>query len=209
MLGKIFSIICIIAVMFGAFSGNGEKLGIAILEGAGDAVKLTVSLCGMMGLWNGVMSVLERAGAVKKLSFLLRPFLKLFFPNTYKSGEGCEEICANVSANMMGIGNAATPMALAALKKMQDNNPDKTTATDDMITLAVLNTASLSLIPTTLITLRNAAGTSDPFSIVMPIWITSFASSLFALLLTRLCAVMFSGNMCAERRKRHKICKPS
>lgn len=137
------------------------------------------------------MNLLHRAGVIKIVSRILSPFMRNFFPETFRSGVGKEEICSNISANILGIGNAATPLAISALKKMQEQNYDKATATDDMITLTVLNTASFSLVPSTLIALRNAAGSDDPFAIVPPVWICSAATSLFALLLTRLCASVF------------------
>ena len=191
MLGKSFAIMCIIAVLFGIFSGNGEKLGTAAIDGAAEAVRLTISLCGIMCFWTGIMNLLHRAGVIKIVSRILSPFMRIFFPETFRSAIGKEEICSNISANILGIGNAATPLAIAALKKMQEQNYDKATATDDMITLTVLNTASFSLVPSTLIALRNAAGAEDPFAIVPPVWICSAATSLFALLLTRMCASAF------------------
>lgn len=191
MLAKVFSLICIASVIFGIAVGNVDSLSEAVIEGAGGAVELALSLCGMMCLWNGIMNVLQKAGAVSKISAALSPLLKCFFPDTYKSGEGNEEICANISANMLGIGNAATPLALAALEKMQRHNQNKSVATDDMITLAVLNTAPLNLIPTTLVTLRASAGASEPFAIVVPVILCSAATSAFALILTRACAYAF------------------
>ena len=96
-----------------------------------------------------------------------------------------EEICANLAANLLGVGNAATPMALRALEKMQKNNPQKDVATGDMITLTVLNTCSVTLIPSTLLALRRAAGASRPFEVVLPIWICSALCATLALLLCR------------------------
>ncbi len=189
MMSKVFSVICIVSIIFGIAVGNIEELSKAVIEGAAGAVELTFSLCGMMCLWNGIMQVLLKAGAVGRLSKALSPFFKCFFPETYRNGEGSEEICSNISANMLGIGNAATPLALSALEKMQNHNPDKDTATDDMITLTVLNTAPLNLIPTTLIALRNASGARAPFAIVIPVIISSAATSLFSLIITRLCSI--------------------
>jgi spore maturation protein A len=131
------------------------------------------------------MNVLRSAGMIKKLARLLSPFLRCFFSDAYKKGVGCSEISASISANILGIGNAATPIAICAMKKLRDINPDKITASSDMITLAVLNTASFSLVPTTVLALRRAAGSADPLCVVVPIWITSFCTSAFALVLCR------------------------
>ena len=183
MLGKIFGTLCIISVVGGIILGNGADLGVAVLDGASSAVSLTNSLCGIMSLWCGIMRVFQGAGLIGKLSRLLSPLLKIFFPDAYKSGEGIGEISANISANLLGIGNAATPFALKAMEKLQKINKKRDTASADMITLAVLNTASVNIIPTTIIALRRAAGSADPYSIIIPIWISSLACSALALLL--------------------------
>ncbi len=185
MLGKIFGIISLLSVSVSILTSRTQEVANAVIDGASGAVELTISLCGMMCLWCGIMEVLKDAGLISKLSRLLSPFLKLFFPDAYKKRSGAEEISANISANLLGIGNAATPLALCAMKKLQDNNRYADRASDDMITLAVLNTASISIVPSTLLALRRAAGSASPFSVVIPIWICSLASSALALLLCR------------------------
>ena len=186
MLGKMFGIITIISLIGGIALGNGEALSNSILDGASGAVTLTISLCGIMSLWCGIMKVLERAGIIQKLASLLSPLLRIFFPDAYRNNIGIGEISANISANLLGIGNAATPFALLAMKKLQSINPDKTSASSDMITLAVLNTASLNIIPTTIIALRRAAGSQTPYSIIPPILICSLSCSALALILSTL-----------------------
>lgn len=201
MLGKVFGIMSLISIFFGVICGNTSALGGAVLDGATDAVTLTLSLCGVICLWCGVMNVLKKAGIVKLLAGLLSPVLRLFFPDASKYGEGKEEISACICANMLGIGNAATPLALSAMKKLKEShikrggNPLE--ASRDMITLAVHNTAAANLLPTTILALRRAAGTSEPFAVVLPIWITSFASALFALIL---CRTLGSCSSSAKRR---------
>ena len=194
MLSKVFGVICILSVLGGIMLGEAGRLGNAVIDGATGAVSLTISLCGIMSLWCGVMKVLERAGIIEKISGMLSPLLKMFFPNAYKSGRGVGEISANISANLLGIGNAATPFALAAMKELQRENPESKVATDDMITLAVLNTASLNIIPTTIIALRRAAGSESPYSIIIPILIVSFSCSTLALVLCRIMRGISGGN---------------
>lgn len=138
-----------------------------------------------MCLFCGVMRVLEEAGVIRRLSRLLRRPLAFFFPETAANGDGMEELAANVAANLLGVGNAATPMALRALEKMQKHNPAKDVATGDMITLTVLNTCSLAIVPSTILALRQKAGATHPFSVVVPIWICSFTCAALGLLLTR------------------------
>lgn len=188
MLGKVFGIICVIAFIFAAATGRMQEIGNAVIDGAAGAVQLTISLTGIMCLWCGIMQVLRDAGVIKKLSKLLSPFLRFFFPTAYRTGRGAEEIAANISANFLGIGNAATPLAIRAMQKMQEDNNNSMIASDDMITLAVLNTASVSIIPSTVIALRRASGAVQPFSVVVPVWITSVCCALLALFLTRAAA---------------------
>ncbi len=184
MIGKIFGAFCGISLLFGALCGRLPEVAAAIPDGAGKAVEVTLTLLGMMCLWSGVMQVLLDAGVVKRLSRIFAPFLRHIFPKAYRTGEGYEEICATLSANFLGVGNAATPFALCAMKKMQAHNPHPESADDDQITLAVLSTASLTLVPANLLALRRAAGSAAPFSVMIPVWITSALCVSFALLLT-------------------------
>ena len=188
MINRVFGVICLVAVIGGIANGKISEVSCAVFDGASGAVELTVSLVGIMCLWCGVVNVLREAGIMRRLAKLISPLIRIFFPEAYRRGVGSEEICANISANLLGIGNAATPMALKAMEKLQSINPDKERASGDMITLAVLNTSSVSLLPTTIIALRRAAGSTQPYAIVVPVWICSLAASLMALVLTRLLA---------------------
>ena len=185
MLGKVFGVICILSFIGAMVTGDPVALGNAVLDGASDTVTLTLTLCGMMGLWCGIMRVLESAGLIRRLARMMRPLLRFFFPAASEDEEACGAIAANISANLLGLGNAATPFALRAMERLQKQNPTPGVATPDMITLAVLNTASVNLIPTTLLTMRRAAGSPDPYRVIPVIWITSFSCAAFALLLCR------------------------
>lgn len=184
MLGKIFGVFCALSLLFGALCGKLTEVASAIPDGAGKAVEVTLTLLGMMCLWSGVMQVLLDTGIIKRISRIFAPFLRHVFPKAYKTGEGYEEICATLSANFLGVGNAATPFALCAMKKMQQHNPCPDAADNEQITLAVLSTASLTLVPANLLALRRAAGSKNPFSIMIPVWITSVLCVAFSLLLT-------------------------
>ena len=184
MLGKIFGTFCTLSFIFAILFGRLSDVAAAIPDGAGKAVEVTLTLLGMMCLWSGVMQVLSDAGVVRKISRFFAPFLRYVFPKAYQTKDGYEEICATLSANFLGVGNAATPFAIAAMKKMQRNNPTPERATNEQITLAVLSTAPLTLVPANLLALRRAAGSGDPFCIMIPVWITSSLCVIFALLLT-------------------------
>lgn len=186
MLGKCFFIICLISCVSAGINGNIGALSSAILNGAGRGVTLSLSMLGMMCLWCGIIEVLRQIGAVRFLSRLMRPLLSRLFPSAFESGEGDEEIVAATAANMLGIANAATPFALSAMEKLDRINPDPERASDDMVTLAVLGTSSINLLPTTVITLRHAAGSVSPYCIIIPVWICSVFCTGFAMLLCRL-----------------------
>ena len=197
MLGRVFGILVVVGFLFAVFCGQVGALGGAVLEGASSAVELTLTLGGSMCFFCGLIEVLREAGVMRLFARLLRPFLALFFPGVYKSGEGAEEICGNLAANLFFWLFPCMAFALRAMEKLAQNNPEPGVATNDMVTLAVLNTASLSLLPTTVIALRQKAGATDPFLPVLPIWICSAVSALFSLLLTMLWG---------RWGKRHRVC---
>ncbi len=186
MLGKCFAVICLISVIFAVFTGNLGNLANAAIDGCEEAVKLVFALVGMMSLWSGILSVLSDSGVVDKLGKLLSPVMRLAFPEAWQTGIGRREITASVAANVLGIGNAATPFAISAISEMQAACRDKTVATPDMITLAVLGSSTFNLFPTTIITLLKNAGSTRPYGVIVPIWICSGVCSVFAVTLSRL-----------------------
>lgn len=186
MIGKCFAVICLISIIFGIATGNLSELASAAVAGTSDAVTLIISLLGMMTFWSGILAVLKDSGAIRILSKLLSPILKLTFPHAWKTGVAKDEITASVAANILGIGNASTPLAIAAVEKMQEDNPDKTAATNDMKTLAVLGSCSFSLFPSTVISMLVSSGASHPFSVIVPVWICTSACSVIAVVLSRI-----------------------
>ena len=186
MLGVCFFVLTALSVGFALATGQVGALSNALLDGAGRAVELTLSLLGMTALFGGVMQVFRKAGAVRVLARLLAPLLRLVFPETFRRGRGREEITAAISANLLGMGNASTPLALAAMGEMQKDNPHPERATEDMVTFAVLATASPNFLPATLIALRRAAGATRPYEILSAVFITSVAGALFAVTFCRL-----------------------
>ena len=185
MLGKIFGAFCVIACLTSLFTGNTAALGDAVFSGADSAVKLIFSLVGMMCLWCGILRVLEEAGVTEKLAKLLSPLMRIMFPDAYRNQKGIREISASISANLLGIGNAATPLGIRAMEELNRENPVPGTATDDMTTFVVLNTASFSILPTTLLTMRRAAGSANPFAIMPAVWLCSLCGAILAVLLAR------------------------
>lgn len=188
MLGKCFCLLTAVSIVFAVVQGRCPQIAVAAIDGAAQAIETVISLAGMMCLWCGIMNVFKQAGLMERLARLLSPVLRLVFPSAYKTGIAKEEIVSAVSANLLGMGNASTPFALSAMKKLE-----KTTvggvATDDMIMLTVLACSPVSLLPTTIIALRRAAGSLYPYKIIVPVWIGSFCSAALAVVLCRLCAM--------------------
>ena len=135
-------------------------------------------MAGALALWSGIMEIADRGGFTKILSKILSPVLGKLFKNVDKNSKTLNYICMNVSANLLGIGNAATPFGISAVKEMKKLNPESEKATDDMITFVVMNTASIQIMPTMVGTLRQSYGSSAPFSILPCVWISS-ACALF------------------------------
>ena len=164
----------VLSILCGLATGRGELVAAAAVEGAQAAVELCVSIAGMLCLWTGVMEVMRRSGLAEGLSRLLRPVLSLLFPQVSGDRGVMDSISANVSANLLGLGNAATPLGIEAVRRMERKNPG--TASDAMCMLVVCNTASIQLIPTTVASVRAAAGSSSPFDILPAVWLASALS---------------------------------
>ena len=164
----------VLSILCGLATGRGELVAAAAVEGAQAAVELCVSIAGMLCLWTGVMEVMRRSGLAEGLSRLLRPVLSLLFPQVSGDRGVMDSISANVSANLLGLGNAATPLGIEAVRRMERKTPG--TASDAMCMLVVCNTASIQLIPTTVASVRAAAGSSSPFDILPAIWLASALS---------------------------------
>ena len=157
----------------------------AAMEGAASAITLCLSLAGPLCLWSGLAAVMERAGLTEKLGRLLSPLLRWLFPNAAHDRVALGYLTANFSANLLGLGNAATPMGIAAVRRMQ-RGCRAGEATDEMCRLIVMNTASIQLLPTTVAAVRSSLGAAAPFDIRPAVWLTSLASVSMGLLAARL-----------------------
>ena len=193
MMAYVASALCVVSIVYGIAVGRGAELSAAALSGASDAVSLALSLCGMMCLWSGIMKVFAEAGLLKKLSALLSPLMRLLYPDAFSRKNGIEEISASGAANFLGLGNAATPLALSAMKKLSENNGGNKKASADMITFTVMSTVPISFMPTTVIAMRASAGSEMPFAVVVPVWICSAVSAALAALLCKLLAKCTGG----------------
>ena len=165
--------IVFISILCAFASGRGASLAAAALEGAQAGVTLAVSMAGAICLWTGVGKLMEHTGMTQRLSRLLQPLLCRLFPGTKKDPALARDLSANICANFLGLGNAATPMGISAARRMKQGD----SATDELCRLIVLNTASIQLIPANVAAVRSSLGCASPFDILPAVWITSLCSA--------------------------------
>lgn len=176
MLGYIWGGMIVVSFICALYTGRMEEISNAALSGAGQAVELLISLLGIMALWSGLMKIADRGGITSILAKIFSPLLRLLFPDYKKDSPALKAICANMAANLLGLGNAATPFGIAAMKEMEKENQTPKKANRSMVMFVVLNTASIQLIPTTIAAMRSASGSQQPFDIIVAVWIVSILS---------------------------------
>lgn len=181
----IWTAMIVVSVIFGILTGRIDAVSSAALEGAGAAVTLCIGICGITCLWTGIMEVMRRSGISNALKNLFLPFLSLLFPASKRNSVIMESVSANISANLLGLGNAATPLGIKAATEMAAASRGGA-ATDDMCTLVVMNTASIQLIPATVAAVRAAAGAHSPFDILPAVWIASLSSVTVGIIIAKL-----------------------
>ena len=183
MLSWIWTFMILTALLCGAGFGRIPEVSRAAMEGAASAVTLSLALAGPLCLWCGVGELMRRSGLRDKLAMVLSPLLRRLFPLLRRNEDGFSALSANVTANLMGLGNAATPMGIEACRAMSDGTG---TATDEQCRLVVMNTASIQLLPTTVAALRAGLGSASPLEILPCVLLTSLCSVSAGLLLCRL-----------------------
>ncbi len=180
MLDVLWAVMILLSVLTAAVTGRVSTLSASIGDGAQRAVEAAFLLLGGMCLWSGIMRIAERAGITRVLSKLLSPIICVLFPKYAKNEEVRDKITLNMAANMFGMGNAATPAGLSAMDAMQKlENRDK--PNKEMIRFVVMNTAAFQVIPSSVVMLRSAYGSENPYDIMVHIWFVSLGSLLIAL----------------------------
>ena len=178
MLNKIWPVFIIFSFAYAICSGNLEELNSSIFESTSDAISLCISLLGTMCLWNGIMQIANKTTIMNKLITILKPIINLLFPEMKENKQIQKEISMNMIANILGLGNAATPLGLKAMQSMQKENKKKDTLSNSMLMFIVINTASIQIIPTTVIAIRNSLGSLNPTKIVFPVWIATVCAAI-------------------------------
>ena len=186
-MNKIWVILALVCIIYGLFTGRYEELSNAILSLPEEAMTLTITLIVSACFWNGIMMIMYDIGLIDIIAKALDPLLSLIMP-TLKDEKAKNYISTNIAANMFGLGFAATPAGLNAIKRLQEISPekDKTVASDDMVTFLILNTAGVTLIPTTVIAIRQAYGASNPTDFMIYGIIGTICSCVAGLLIDRI-----------------------
>jgi len=172
----------IIAIAVAGINGKIETITPIIFSSAENAVNISLSMISIMVFWLGIMKIIEKSGFIHLVIFFLKPLAYWLFPGIPRNHKAMNAMLMNMSANLLGMGNAATPFGIKAMEEMQQLNPDRDTASDNMCTFLAINTASLTLIPTTIIAIRSATGAQNPTDIVGTTIIASLCSITVAIL---------------------------
>ena len=182
MLNILWPFFVIISIIYATFSGNLDKLNKSIFDSTESAVSLTLTLIGMTCLWSGIMEIASNTNILNYLTKALNPIVRKIFPDIKLSNKSYDNIILNIVANILGLGNAATPLGLKAMNELQNENKDKETLSVNMMMLIVLNTASLQIIPTTVISIRSSLGSNNPTQIIFPVWLSTICAAIVGII---------------------------
>lgn len=186
MINIIWFLILVIGIVYGVFNGNGEMVSKAIVSSTSSTVELIIALVGMMCLWCGVMKIAEKSGLTDKLAKVLKPVLRLIFKDAGRDEKALGAIVMNLTANMFGLSNAATPFGIKAMEEMDRLNRDKEVASNDMVLFLVLNAACIQFVPTTVVSIRAALNSQNPGAIILAALCTTTFASILGVLLCKL-----------------------
>lgn len=185
MLNIIWPVFIIISFVYAIMMGNAQEVNKSIFDSAGSAVELSITFLGTMCLWNGIMKIVQETSLMNKLTKLLKPIISFLFPELKRESPAREKISMNIIANILGLGNAATPLGIKAMSELQKENTKKDTLSNSMVMFIVLNTASLQIIPTTVIAIRTSLGSENPSSVIVPVWIATMIAAITAVFVSK------------------------
>lgn len=186
MLNILWPIFIIVSFLYAILTGNVENVNNSIFESSSNAVNFSITLLGTMCLWTGIIKILEKTTFIEKFVKIIRPIVDYLFPEVINNKKAKEEISMNIIANILGMGNAATPLGIKAMQTMQEENEKKDTVSNSMAMFIVINTASLQLIPTTVFAIRNSLNSISATSVILPIWIATICAAIAGITATKL-----------------------
>lgn len=186
MLNILWPIFIILSFIYALISGNVSQVNEGIFNSLTDAVELSLTFLGTICLWNGIMAIAKKTSLIKNMTGFLKPFINFLFPDLKNNENAKQEISMNMIANILGLGNAATPLGMKAMKTMQKENKQKDTLTNSMMMFIVINTASIQLIPTNVIAIRMSLNSQNPTMIILPVWIVTIIAAVVGIVFTKI-----------------------
>ena len=185
MLNILWPIFIILSFIYALISGKVNEVNNGIFESSTDAVELSITFLGAMCLWTGIMEIAKQTNLINKMTHLLKPLINFLFPDLKRNESAKQEISMNMIANILGLGNAATPLGIKAMKTMQKENAKKDTLTNSMMMFIVINTASIQLIPTNVIAIRTSLNSQNATGIILPVWIATIIAAIVGIAFTK------------------------
>ena len=185
MLNILWPIFIILSFIYALISGKVNEVNNGIFESLTDAVELSITFLGTMCLWTGIMEIAKQTSLIDKITNLLKPLINFLFPDLKRNESAKQEISMNMIANILGLGNAATPLGIKAMKTMQKENAKKDTLTNSMMMFIVINTASIQLIPTNVIAIRTSLNSQNATGIILPVWIATIIAAIVGIAFTK------------------------
>ena len=182
----LWAFLIIISYIFALCTGNMDKINNSIYSSINDLVKIVVTIIGNMCFWSGIINIIKNTKLINILKKAIKPIINILFPNEKNNKKAVDYISINIISNLLGIGNAATPAGLSAIKEMQLENKEKNKLTDSMAMLIVLNTTSIQLIPTTVIAIRNSLNSVNSTIIIVPVWIATIAAAVTGIIAAKI-----------------------
>ena len=186
MLNILWPVFIILSFIYAIFSGKIDSLNTGIFNSLSEAVELSITFLGTICLWNGIMEIAKNTSLINKLNNLLKPLINFLFPELKNKEKAKQEISMNMIANILGLGNAATPLGIKAMKTMQKENKNKDVLTNSMMMFIVINTASIQLIPSNVIAIRTSLNSQNPSLIIIPVWIATIIAASVGILVTKI-----------------------
>lgn len=186
MLNILWPIFISVSFLYGILSGKVNEINNGIFESLSNAVELSITFLGTISVWNGIMEIAKQTTLINNLTKYLRPIINFLFPDLKENEKAKEEITMNMIANILGLGNAATPLGLKAMRTMQKDNDKKDTLSNSMMMFIVMNTASMQLIPTSVIAIRTSLNSQSPTSIILPVWMATIIAAIVGIIVTKI-----------------------
>lgn len=186
MLNTIWCFFILISIIYSIIFGTFSKVNTAIFDSIHSTVSLIISLFGSMCFWNGIMNIVKNTALIDKINFLINPFVKYLFKDIEEDSECYQNIVMNMTSNLLGLGSAATPCGLKAIEEMQKQNKNKQYLSKNQVIFMLMNTASIQLIPTTIISIRSSLNSRNPTVIIVSVWIASIVAFLSMILITKI-----------------------